>query len=434
MICKHCASNVKSDCRYCPHCGMECPAEPETVPATATALVPTSHGLAVAPLTSSELHNLLTQGNLYRQRGKWEQAIDCCITVLRADPGNPTAHALLGEIYYGQGKIHDAVHWFRLAVELHPNPNDVARLRQIEAEIRRSEGRGELIAQKGKPPLSPIHADGGYSTGTAQLMGLPPRKWLHVITAISLSFTGMMLLALMASRGLRKAPAQTLPSSTLPASALPRLNSSRMSNETASAVTPKWEPALPSNAALMDKNRDAAQPKQKPVPTEKPLPLAPILGVRSLPPDSLTKISPPAPPAEPADTKPETQSLALPNGMTLAGTHRDPVSQAVSLLVVAPAQNGDALSAAQRETMLRNVYRASRIHFATDSTAQRVSVYVQAGKTGATVMIADISRMASDALNPETESLDMLESRLLSLKTADTPESPRPVLNGMPAP
>jgi len=427
VTCKHCNSNnVDPDSRFCPHCGSEYRPDALLNDRTVTALVPISQGLAASPLSSSELHSLLTQANLFRQRREWEGAINCCITVLRADPGNPTAHALLGEVYYGQHKLHDAVHWFRLAVELHPNPNDIARLYQLEEEARRG-SVADLVPSGKKSQLIPIHADGNYSTGTAQLMGLPPRTYLNIITAVSLAFTSVMLVAILVSRSTRKADKpntvaanQPVPIVTLlPPSTVPLQN-----------TNPKIALNLPANAASqIAKNRDAGQPRQTPEGMTKPLPLAPIMGVRSLPPNTAPKPRPEVPKEE--TSEPPIPMHSLPEGMSLANPpYHDPVSGAVSLLVVAPIQSINTLTNTERTAMLRNVYRAARIHFNTERESQRVAVYVQSRSEGAIVMLAEISRMTADAVNPENETPDTLESRLISLKTRDSAENSRPVPNG----
>lgn len=429
MTCKYCNSNIEPDSRFCPQCGAEYRLDALVTDSTVTALVPSSQVLAVSPLSSSELHSLLTQANLFRQRREWDAAINCCITVLRVDPGNPTAHALLGEIYYGQHKLHDAVHWFRLAVELHPNPNDRERLRELEEEARRGSA-SELVPSGKNAALSPIHADGNYSTGTAQLMGLPPRTYLNIITAVSLAFTSLMLVAILVSRSTRKiekpntiASDQSIPTATV----LPPPTVSLQN------INPKIALNLPANVgSQIAKNRDAGQPRRTPEDITKLLPLAPIMGVRSLPPDSAPKTRPDMINESPKEetSKPPIPTLSLPEGMSLANTHRDPVSGAVSLLVVAAAQSTTTLTNTERVAMLRNVYRAARIHFSTELKSQRVVVYVQSRSEGATVMLAEISRMTADAVNPENETPDNLESRLISLKTVDSEGNSRPVPNG----
>jgi Flp pilus assembly protein TadD len=92
---------------------------------------------AVAPVTDlspEALHARLTQANLCRVRQNWTEAVDHSIAVLRAHPGNQPAHSLLGDIYRDQGKLDDAVQWYRMALDLKPNPSDEMKLRQAETE------------------------------------------------------------------------------------------------------------------------------------------------------------------------------------------------------------------------------------------------------------------------------------------------------------
>lgn len=125
--------------------------------------------------------------------------------------------------------------------------------------------------------------------------------------------------------------------------------------------------------------------------------------------------------------------MLLPGEMTLAATHTDPVSGSVSLLVIAPTRQTTVLTEEERNAMLRNVYRAARIHFATETKSQQIAVYVQSGKSKSTVMLAEINRMTADAVNPELETPDTLESRLISLKSLATDKTSSPVLSGLPA-
>ena len=151
MICSGCASSMSDDCRYCPQCG----SPTALADVEAAALVEEAYSLAedsdqsfaltrykghasLTEILPKSLQSALTQANLCRIRRQWEEAIEYCITVLRAQPGNQTAHSLLGDIYRDQGKLDDAIQWYRMAVDLGANPTDEGKLRQLERERARA--------------------------------------------------------------------------------------------------------------------------------------------------------------------------------------------------------------------------------------------------------------------------------------------------------
>ena len=77
---------------------------------------------------------LLARANLERMRGNWNEAVDTCLHVLHTEPGNADAHALLGNIYSGQGSLDEAIYWYRLAADLRPTGPDIDKLRKLERE------------------------------------------------------------------------------------------------------------------------------------------------------------------------------------------------------------------------------------------------------------------------------------------------------------
>src|SRR5688500_15767393 len=129
MTCSGCRVAISDDCRYCPQCGQptlladdgDTAAQPDLFPNGVGENVALTRYVPASPLTGTlppALQAALTQANLCRIRRQWEEAIEYCITVLRAQPGNQTAHALLGDIYRDQCKIDDAIQWYRMAVDL----------------------------------------------------------------------------------------------------------------------------------------------------------------------------------------------------------------------------------------------------------------------------------------------------------------------------
>lgn len=146
-------------------------------------------------LEPAALHPGLAQANLARIRGQWDEAVEACVRVLRSDPGNADAHALLGDIYRDQGALDDAIQWYRMASDLRPSGPDVAKLQALEKEReRRAAVSGPATAQVGGETLD------SESPGTTQLMGHSPRRWLNTMTIASACFLAATLIVLAALR------------------------------------------------------------------------------------------------------------------------------------------------------------------------------------------------------------------------------------------
>lgn len=88
-----------------------------------------------APEPSPEndaIHQLLLNANLLRMRANLDGAITECINALRIDPDNVTAHSLIGDIYREQGKVEEAIRWYRLALDISPtSTRDRARVDEL---------------------------------------------------------------------------------------------------------------------------------------------------------------------------------------------------------------------------------------------------------------------------------------------------------------
>ena len=152
------------------------------------------------PLDPTGYEPKLAEANLARIRGQWGDAVDTCVRVLRGHPGNADAHSLLGDIYRDQGARDDAIQWYRMATDLRPDGPDAEKLARLEAERER-----ELAAQSG--PLNPSMGLSAYETGSGgatPLMGYSPRRWMNVLTIVSVSFLAATILVLV---GLRMSPA-----------------------------------------------------------------------------------------------------------------------------------------------------------------------------------------------------------------------------------
>jgi hypothetical protein len=75
----------------------------------------------------AEIYPQLARVNLLRLRGEYKAAEDLCLSLLRRLPNNPTAHAMLGDLFVEQNKLEDAAHWYELAADLDPSPGPIRR-------------------------------------------------------------------------------------------------------------------------------------------------------------------------------------------------------------------------------------------------------------------------------------------------------------------
>ncbi|MBC7526838.1 MAG: tetratricopeptide repeat protein [Chthonomonadaceae bacterium] len=199
MACNSCGKELEVESLYCVECGTQQNAITAPIQehkALVSSVVPatpvTPPSLSQAELDT--LHARLTHANLSRMRKQWEEAIEDCVLVLQKQPGNATAHSLLGDIYAEQGKIDDAIQWYRMAIELKPNASDGMKLHRLEAERSRLLTQG--VRNGGAAFLT---GDGTAMVGTTNLVGgVSPRRWLNVLTGVSLCFVGVTVLGLLA--------------------------------------------------------------------------------------------------------------------------------------------------------------------------------------------------------------------------------------------
>lgn len=120
--CTKCNASVDSGDVVCPACGTELPLSSSSIPSE------------VVP-ENDTIHQRLLNANLLKIRGNLDGAIAECINALRIDPDNVTAHSLIGDIYRSQGKVDEALRWYRLALDISPNSmRDKARVDELISE------------------------------------------------------------------------------------------------------------------------------------------------------------------------------------------------------------------------------------------------------------------------------------------------------------
>jgi tetratricopeptide (TPR) repeat protein len=109
----------------CPQCGGALP--------TGGARCATCGARPEALAPDDGAHRLLAEANLARLRSHFDEAIALCTRVLRGDPANAGAHALMGDIYADQANHREALGWYKLAVQL--NPHNPADRKKLDAAI-----------------------------------------------------------------------------------------------------------------------------------------------------------------------------------------------------------------------------------------------------------------------------------------------------------
>lgn len=439
MICPRCTQTVSTKCRYCPQCGevltpregaeitLETAVEELTSPQPSLSL-PQSEPEPV--VSAAEIHRLLTRANLNRMRREWPGAVEGCIQVLRLDPGNQTAHSLLGDIYRDQGKMEDAVRWYRMAVDLKPNAADESKLREAEREQARRIAAGDGAARRVSMALDP--GTGQMPIGTTELMGYTPRQWLKGITVGSLSFLAVMLIGMIWVQTTRRTETE-LPR-PMPA-ALPRAGSLSEARRTG-GLLPGAQPGKPSLATANSSSSSRQAPTGSGFPPDLPGSSRPTPrrltqpksaeakrsgGEAGLPPAPIIAVEP-IPGREQAGAAPSPRAGEAPSGAgrltggMRVGEIQSSRSGTTALILLAP---GGTSVPALRADVVRNVYRSASQIFSRDATVRRVAVYVQQEKGsagGELLFSAQLDRETAGTHDAEHDPIDVLEGRLSAVQ------------------
>ena len=91
---------------------------------------PSNKTMANYSQAESSVYQVLAQANLLRVRGLWDDAVERCMAAMKLDPDNVSVLSLLGDIYENQGKLTEAIQWYRLALDKNPeSPADRLKLK-----------------------------------------------------------------------------------------------------------------------------------------------------------------------------------------------------------------------------------------------------------------------------------------------------------------
>lgn len=96
-------------------------------------------------MTEEEKERLLRFSLLYFKRGETKKALLTCQQILEAEPDNPTALELLGDIKVEQGELQEALELYKRALKSNPSAGEVEKkIGKVALKIAEEEGRFEL--------------------------------------------------------------------------------------------------------------------------------------------------------------------------------------------------------------------------------------------------------------------------------------------------
>ncbi|HOS42491.1 MAG TPA: tetratricopeptide repeat protein [Armatimonadota bacterium] len=243
----------------------------------------TAHELSES---ADQIQPFLAEAHAQRRRGEYDEAITLCTRVLRHDPENPDALALLGDIYRELGNYREALGWYQLAVQHSPDrPAMQRRLDEMIERVFPGTGGGAPLplAPSGRPARRP----GASRDGLVRLLArLQP---IHVVIAFAVLAMLGMGIVMIAGAGRSAAPP---PRPTPPATE---------TSETGSAVVmpPSTNPPVmtpPPDRVEANEETEPA-PRPRPAPTPTPPATTPVTPPGAITPPATEMAAPPAAPA-----------------------------------------------------------------------------------------------------------------------------------------
>lgn len=114
MICPSCKTLNFRDTKFCRECGQKLAAPPSPPALDATQL-------SLGNPEDAQVQALLHQAFTAFEGGQTTDVRLACQAALALRPDSTAAHSLLGLIYEKEGKVAEAIHQFRIVLELNPN-------------------------------------------------------------------------------------------------------------------------------------------------------------------------------------------------------------------------------------------------------------------------------------------------------------------------
>lgn len=371
---------------------------------------------ALNAFDEAQVHQHLTQANLLRMRGHYDEAVNECAAAMKCSPSSLPAHSLMGDICRDQGRLEDAAQWYRMALDLHHNPIDEARLAEVVNGIQ------QLLASSLKDQ------DPEWSGGTSQLIGYSPREHLKLITTLSVVFIIVIVLWLVGNH--HNPPARVagvMPSNTTNTSGVvqtvpvPEASKGTVYGQAGTGMPPDDSGSI---------GQSSIHPPSVPT-TIAPVPTASSNNTTDHSQSGPTIPALPAPVQSQTTTTPidKWQTSPLSNGFALQNVSN--VGEGtVAVQVLAPSLLLQNNTPDRRVVIIRNIYRAARMAFQQSNTYAQAQVFIEvmlpAGEEA--IAQASIQRTTARDAQPDTDNPQQLEAGLQNfnvyLSSSTTPSSP----------
>ncbi len=371
---------------------------------------------ALNTFEEEQVHQHLTQANLLRMRGHYDEAVNECAAAMKCNPSSLPAHSLMGDICRDQGRLEDAAQWYRMALDIKHNPLDEARLAEVVSGIQ------QLMSSSMKDH------DPEWSGGTSQLIGYSPREHLKLITALSVVFIVVIVIWLVGNH--QSPPAKI-------AGVMPSKPVNTAGIAQAVPVPEATKGTVYGQAGTGMPPDDSGSIGQSSIhPPSVPTTVAPVPNTST---NSQAAQSPSGPtiPALPAPVQSQTtptpvdkwQTSPLSNGFALQNISNVGEGTA-AVQVLAPSSFLQNSTPDRRVVIIRNIYRAARMAFQQSSIYAQAQVFIEVMLPAGEEAIAQASVLRATAreAKPDTDSPQQLEAGLQNfnvyLSSSATQSSP----------
>jgi hypothetical protein len=151
-------------------------------------------------LSGSKIERDLVEANLLKIKRKFVEAISVCAEVLRNNPENAAAHALLGDIYFDQQNFREALGWYKLAVKLEPlNENYKKKVNGLADKIFGADtplGSKQKSSGWSKTPVTMSSDESPFEKAKKWILSLSPALIITITTILFAIIGGIVVITI----------------------------------------------------------------------------------------------------------------------------------------------------------------------------------------------------------------------------------------------